>query len=101
MRSKLSEKDKLLAYALHKEFGYKQGAIADFMATKQHDKRLSQSTIANAIKEANYLLKINHLEKEYSKVKQELYDMGLREQKKLINHGDFIEIGFKDVDIAD
>lgn len=93
MNSKLSEKEKVTAYILNKELGYSQGDIAILMATKQPDKKMSQPTIANAVKESGYKLQINKLQKQYLEAKQELYELGFRERPNLIeNASNIIEI---------
>lgn len=84
MNSKLSEKEKITAYVLNKELGYSQESIAKLMATKQPDKKISQPTIANAVKESGYLVQINKLQKQYLEVKQELHEQGFRERPNLI-----------------
>lgn len=90
MNGKLSEKEKLMAYILNKEMDYSQKNIADFMATKQSDKKVSQSTIANAVKEAGYWVQIKKLQNQYSEAKKYLADHGFTDRPRLIETSDEI-----------
>lgn len=54
--AKMSERHKMIAYVLNKEFECRQSEIAQLM-------KVSQSTIANAIKEVSFRLTIQGLEK--------------------------------------
>ena len=97
MKSKLSKKEKAMAYILNKEMGYPQSDIAEFMSKKQPDKKLSQSTIANGIKDASNMLQLNKLQKKYEEAKQTLIDNGLYiERPKLIESSNdvIIDIDF-------
>lgn len=76
MNQKLSNQEKVMAYILNKEMGYSQKSIAEFMSNKQPE-GVTQPTIANAIKEAGFLLQIRKLQKEYSIVKEKLASLGI------------------------
>jgi predicted transcriptional regulator len=76
MKSMLSERHKIMAYVLNREFSYSQSAIAQLM-------KVSQPTVANAVKEAAYMLKIKHLQQLYIEVKNELHSKGYRELPSL------------------
>lgn len=87
LNSKLSDREKIMAFILNKEFKYAQGNIATLM-------KVSQPTIANAVKEAGYWIQINQLQKLYLDVKDELYRNGFREMPNLIeNSRNIIDFG--------
>lgn len=67
MQAKLSEMEKRMAYVLNKDmnYGYSMTKIGNMMG-------VSQSTISNAIKEVDYLRKINNLEAELNEAKRQL-----------------------------
>ncbi|SHH23506.1 hypothetical protein [Clostridium grantii] len=85
MNKKLSEREKLMAYVLNKEFRYPQNAIANLMSTK-HDGGISQPSIANAIKEAGYLIQIKKLKDMYLDVKKELEQDGFIPSPNLLEN---------------
>ena len=68
--SKMSNRHKVMAYVLYKEFGYRQSAIAQLM-------QVAQSTIANYEKEVSFRLKIQNLEKELQEARYQLKQQGL------------------------
>lgn len=99
MKRKLSDKEKMLAYVLNKEFEYSQKDIADFMGTRIPG-GVSQPTIANAIKDAGFLIQINQLQKLYLEVLDELYASGFRKKPSLIGNAEnenIIEIPSRDL----
>lgn len=67
--AKMFQRHKLMAYVLNKEFEYRQNAIAQLMG-------VSQSTIANAVKEISFRLTIQDLEKELREVRYQLEQQG-------------------------
>ena len=71
--AKMSDKHKLMAYLLFKEFGYKQANIAVLM-------QVSQSTIATAVKEVRFRMKITDLEKQLADTRALLLQQGYREE---------------------
>lgn len=68
--AKMTERHKLMAYILYKEFGYTQTAIAKLM-------RVSQSTIASSVKEISFRITIQNLEKELKETRYLLEQKGL------------------------
>ena len=68
--AKMSDRHKLMAYVLHKEFGYRQSSIAQLM-------QVSQSTIANAVKEVSFRLTIQNLERELQEARYLIEQQGL------------------------
>lgn len=68
--AKMTEKHKALAYVLNKEMGYTQTAIATLM-------KVSQSTVANMIKEFQFQLQINNLQKELQEARMIIEQQGL------------------------
>ncbi len=71
--AKMSDKHKLMAYLLFREFGYKQDDIAVLM-------KVSQSTIANAVKEVRFRMKITDLEKQLAETRALLLQQGYHEE---------------------
>ena len=69
--AKMSDRHKLMAFVLHKEFGYRQGAIGQLM-------QVSQSTIANAVKEVSFRMTIQNLERELQETRYLLQEQGIR-----------------------
>ncbi len=68
--AKMSDRHKMMAYVLYREFGYRQGAIGQLMG-------VSQSTIANAVKEVSFRLTIQNLERELQEARRELERQGI------------------------
>lgn len=68
----MTERHKLMAYVLNKEFGYSMTDIAKLM-------KVSQGTISNAIKDITYKKTIMDLTNELEKAKQEAYRLGYEE----------------------
>lgn len=68
--AKMSERHKFMAYVLHKEFGYRQSSIAQLM-------QVSQSTIANAVKEVSFRVTIQNLENELQEARFIIEQQGL------------------------
>lgn len=70
MKSKLNDKQKIMAYVLNRDmnFNYPMDRIASLM-------RVSQSTISNAIKEVEYLRQIQNLEMELQAAKAQIAQM--------------------------
>ena len=68
--AKMSDRHKLMAFVLHKEFGYRQGAIGQLM-------QVSQSTIANAVKEVSFRMTIQNLERELQETRYLLQEQGI------------------------
>lgn len=68
--AKMTDRHKMMAYVLHREFEYRQSAIAQLMG-------VSQSTIANAVKEISFRLTIQNLEKELQEARRELERQGV------------------------
>ena len=68
--AKMSDRHKLMAYVLHKEFGYRQSSIAQLM-------QVSQSTIANAVKEVSFRLTIQNLDRELQEATHLIEQQGL------------------------
>jgi len=85
LNSKLSEKEKIVAYVLNKELRYSQESIANLMAATQSDKSISQTTIANAVKEAGLLIQLDQVKEKYLEVKQELASLGFKESNSSEN----------------
>ena len=75
--AKMSDRHKLMAYVLHKEFGYRQSAIAQLM-------KVSQSTIANAVKEVSFRVTIESLQKELQETRALLEQQGLLPEKPIL-----------------
>ena len=71
--AKMSDRHKVMAYVLYKEFGYRQSAIAQLM-------QVAQSTIANAVKEVSFRLTIQNLEKELQEARYQLEQQGLLQE---------------------
>ena len=72
--SKMTDRHKVMAYVLNKEFGYRQSAIAQLM-------QVAQSTIANAVKEVSFRLTIQDLEKELQEARYHLEQQGILPEK--------------------
>ena len=72
--SKMTDRHKVVAYVLNKEFGYRQSAIAQLM-------QVAQSTIANAVKEVSFRLTIQDLEKELQEARYQLEQQGILPEK--------------------
>lgn len=68
---KMTEKHKFMAYILSLEFNYSQTKIANLMD-------VSQSTIANAIKDVKYLKTIQDLTRQLNDARQEIAANGLK-----------------------
>ena len=68
--SKMTDRHKVMAYVLNKEFGYRQSAIAQLM-------QVAQSTIANAVKEVSF----QDLEKELQEARYQLEQQGILPEK--------------------
>ena len=75
--AKMSDRHKVMAYVLYKEFGYRQAAIAQLM-------QVSQSTIANAVKEVSFRLTIQNLEKELQEARILLEEKGLLPEEPIL-----------------
>lgn len=71
MQAKMTLKHKLMAYVLHHEFNYTMTAISQLM-------QVSQSTISTSIKEVNYLITINNLEKELYEARCTIASYGIQ-----------------------
>jgi len=69
-------KEKLMAYVLHTEFGYTKSSIAQLM-------KISPQHMGQWIREADYEIKINSLQREVSGLKQELIQLGYSPMKSL------------------
>lgn len=72
--SKMTDRHKVMAYVLNKEFGYRQSAIAQLM-------QVAQSTIANAVKEVSFRLTIQDLERELQEARCQLEQQGILPEK--------------------
>lgn len=72
--SKMTDRHKVMAYVLNKEFGYRQSAIAQLM-------QVAQSTIANAVKEVSFRLTTQNLEKELQEARYQLEQQGILPEK--------------------
>ena len=72
--SKMTDRHKVMAYVLNKEFCYRQSAIAQLM-------QVDQSTIANAVKEVSFRLTIQNLEKELQEARYQLEQQGILPEK--------------------
>nr|WP_011543459.1 hypothetical protein [Rahnella sp. 'WMR15']CAJ44360.1 hypothetical protein [Rahnella sp. 'WMR15'] len=69
-------KEKLMAYVLHTEFGYTKSSIAKLM-------KISPQQMGQWIREANYEVEINSLQREVFGLKQELMQLGYSPMKSL------------------
>lgn len=74
-------KEKLMAYVLHTEFGYTKSSIAQLM-------KISPQQMGQWIREADYEIKINSLQREVDGLKEELIQLGYSPMKSL-NPSDF------------
>lgn len=72
MKSKMTERHKLMAYVLKREFGYNMTDIAKLM-------KVSQSTISMSIKEVDYWRTIRNLQQELNDTRQLLIEKGFDE----------------------
>ena len=91
MKSKMNQKQKLMAYVLSTD--------ADLNSNKNINKKkigellnVSQSTIAHSIKETRLQLRIHELEKELSQAKSDVIEM---KEVKQLGIPDFIEPEYK------
>lgn len=79
--AKMTDRHKYLVYVLHKEFGYKQTAIAQLM-------QISQSTVANAYKEICFRVTIQNLENELQEARDLISAQGLIPESPIFYLGD-------------
>jgi len=72
----LRHKEKLMAYVLHSEFGYTKASIAQLM-------KISPQQMGQWIKEAEYEIRLNSLQREVGDLKSELLRLGYTPMKSL------------------
>ncbi|MCI8775859.1 MAG: hypothetical protein HFK00_00500 [Oscillospiraceae bacterium] len=91
MKSKLTNKQKQMAYVLNKDddFGFSMEKIGILFGT-------SQSTISNAIKEINHQKEVNNLKQELADIKKYLI-----EEQKIKPKSIFIDVDVIDDDNVD